>query len=118
MSNQHLTNNALGVGREAEFELIGLVLRYELVEKVQVNWRRNREATLKAVSTAIFSSDSELQKKAKKFVGALSSDVYEALVQEGLPEALRAVEHEKVDIPPAAKTKTMMYRGQRVVKEV
>lgn len=79
MGNGYTASNALGVGCRAEGELIGLALRYELVRGVRLNWRKDRDQTLRAVSDSMNDRDSELRSRARRFWDSLSAGERQAI---------------------------------------
>lgn len=88
MGNGYTASNALGVGCRAEGELIGLALRYELVRGVRLNWRKDREQTLRAVSDSMNDRDGELRSRARRFWDSLSAGERQA-IHAGLPSEER-----------------------------
>lgn len=79
MGNGYTVSNALGVGCRAEGELIGLALRYELVRGVRLNWRKDRDQTLRAVSDSMNDRDGGLRSRARRFWDSLSAGERQAI---------------------------------------
>lgn len=79
MGNGYTASNALNVGCRAEGELIGLALRYELVRGERLNWRKDRDQTLRAVSDSMNDRDGELRSRARRFWDSLSAGERQAI---------------------------------------
>lgn len=79
MGNEYTASNALGVGCKAEGELIGLALRYEPVRGVRLNWRKDRDQTLRAISDSMNDRDSEFRSRARRFWDSLSAGERQAI---------------------------------------
>lgn len=108
MGNGYTASNALGVGCRAEGELIGLALRYELVRGVRLNWRKDQEQTLKAVSDSLNDRDGELRSRARRFWDSLSAAERQA-IQAGFSS-------EKRWQPPTAAALVPVPSGRPVIK--
>lgn len=79
MGNGYTASNVLGVGCRAEGELIGLALRYELVRGARLDWRKDREQTIQAVSESMNDRDGELRSRARRFWDSLSAGERQSL---------------------------------------
>ena len=91
----------------AEKNLLDLVLKYELITGIRVNWRKEPRAIFKMVKEALNSDISSLVEKALAFIETAPSEIRYQMPARGTTNPTRR----------HAKNKDLLYRGAQTVTQ-